>query len=53
MKEYAGICSVCGRDIHCQDGFLNGIVNENKTMCCFDCHEELNKKPDKSDSNFP
>lgn len=44
MKEYVGACSVCGREIHCHDGFLNGTVNDDQTVLCFDCYEEYKEE---------
>lgn len=51
MNEFVGNCSVCGRAIHCHDGFLNGIVNEDKTISCFDCREKHEGQADKSKAN--
>lgn len=39
MKEWVGYCEVCGKDIYCLDGFLNG-VKEEAALLCFDCGEQ-------------
>ncbi|WP_169507508.1 hypothetical protein [Paenibacillus harenae] len=39
MRELVGSCKECGKDIYCLDGFLNGIVLEDKSIVCFDCSE--------------
>ncbi|WP_285880104.1 hypothetical protein [Domibacillus indicus] len=36
LKEWVGQCIVCGKDIYCLDGFLNG-VKEQGELFCFDC----------------
>lgn len=36
MKEYVGQCSVCGRDIYCEDGFLNGFTDSEGRLSCYD-----------------
>ena len=43
MNELVGKCSTCGKEIYCENGFLNGI-NENGKLACFECGEE--KKED-------
>ncbi|MFZ4452204.1 hypothetical protein [Salibacterium aidingense] len=43
MKEIVGNCQSCGKEILCIDGFLNGVVKEDKTMQCFECEEQSNK----------
>ena len=40
MEELVGSCRICGASIYCKEGFLNGIVNEDKTLVCFECAEE-------------
>lgn len=41
MKELVGSCSECGKEIFCLEGFINGVVLEDKSgMKCFDCAEE-------------
>jgi hypothetical protein len=36
MIEKVGICHNCGKDIHCLDGFLDGVLKE-CLLLCFDC----------------
>ncbi|MFD0679275.1 MULTISPECIES: hypothetical protein [unclassified Paenibacillus] len=40
MQELVGHCIKCNKPIMCEDGFLNGIVVEDKTLICFECSEE-------------
>jgi hypothetical protein len=40
VKEHVGECSTCGKTIYCHDGFLNGHVEENGQLSCFDCSNE-------------
>ncbi|MFB4163502.1 hypothetical protein ACE1TI_06575 [Alteribacillus sp. JSM 102045] len=40
MKEKVGSCYICGKEILCLNGFLNGVVDECKHLFCFDCAEE-------------
>ncbi|UVI28940.1 hypothetical protein [Paenibacillus spongiae] len=43
MQELVGRCKQCGKDIYCNDGFINGVVQEDQTLLCFDCsadHED-------------
>ncbi|MDQ0299517.1 hypothetical protein J2S78_001937 [Salibacterium salarium] len=47
MKEVVGECSVCGKEILCMDGFLNGVISKHERLYCFDCanpieHENSN-----------
>ncbi|MBO0958213.1 hypothetical protein J1P26_00590 [Neobacillus sp. MM2021_6] len=39
MRELVGICKCCNKDIYCLDGFLNGILTEEKEIHCFECYE--------------
>jgi hypothetical protein len=41
MKELVGQCSVCHKEIYCLEGFLNGVILENKDLICFECQEEM------------
>ncbi|MET3574270.1 hypothetical protein ACFFIY_12365 [Bhargavaea ullalensis] len=36
MHERVGTCEVCGREVFCLNGFLNGVA-ENGRLRCFDC----------------
>ncbi|AEH48964.1 hypothetical protein [Parageobacillus thermoglucosidasius] len=41
MEELVGFCSQCGKPIHCLQGFLNGVISDEKeTLYCFSCYEE-------------
>ncbi|WP_309119468.1 hypothetical protein [Paenibacillus sp.] len=44
MREFVGNCRSCESPIYCNEGFLNGIVMEDKTLLCFDCSEEPNEE---------
>ncbi|WP_180960286.1 hypothetical protein [Neobacillus cucumis] len=50
MKELVGVCSECGKEVYCLDGFLNGVHTPNKELYCFDCFEThvLQKKAPQS-----
>ncbi|MDD9268054.1 hypothetical protein ACFPES_13530 [Paenibacillus sp. GCM10023248] len=39
MRELVGQCSVCGKDIFCADGFLEGVIREDKQLECLTCSE--------------
>jgi len=39
MQEFIGNCRVCGKTIYCENGFLNGTVQEDQTLECFECQE--------------
>ncbi|MBM7553024.1 hypothetical protein [Thalassobacillus pellis] len=39
MRELVGTCTVCGKEIYCEDGFLNGEHLDNE-LYCFDCAAE-------------
>ncbi|MEC0243705.1 hypothetical protein P4H66_28255 [Paenibacillus dokdonensis] len=40
MQEYIGSCRSCGKAIYCENGFLNGTVQEDQTLECFECQEQ-------------
>ncbi len=40
MEEFVGTCTYCGKDIYCKDGFLNGVLDEEQMVLCYDCAEE-------------
>ena len=48
MEEYIGDCKYCGRAIHCENGFFNGVVLDEHTYACFDCADEHDQKHDTS-----
>ncbi len=37
MKEHVGKCSLCEKEIYCLDGFLDGVVSEDRALYCFEC----------------
>lgn len=37
MRELVGKCRQCGKDVYCEDGFLNGAVVEGVGVICSDC----------------
>lgn len=39
MRERVGDCKQCGKPVYCNEGFLNGVVLEDRTLVCFDCAE--------------
>ena len=41
MQELVGTCHICGKNLHCLDGFFNGQFNNDKKLLCFDCAEEV------------
>lgn len=41
MKEYVGKCEGCGKQIYCLDGFLDGNIQDDQTLLCFDCEKEM------------
>ncbi|WP_170169146.1 hypothetical protein [Mesobacillus subterraneus] len=42
MKEFVGSCHLCGKEIFCMDGFLNGIHTKEGKVLCFDCDVKEN-----------
>lgn len=47
MQEFVGYCKACERKIYCNDGFINGMLLNDKTLLCFDCYSE--NKPETSE----
>lgn len=39
MQEFIGHCRSCGKVIYCENGFLNGTVQKDQTLECFECQE--------------
>ncbi|MFS0635579.1 hypothetical protein AB1K84_06715 [Mesobacillus foraminis] len=37
MKELVGECIQCGKEVFCLDGFLNGSVDDQQQLLCFEC----------------
>lgn len=46
MVEYIGKCVTCNKEVFCEDGFLNGVY-ENDELYCFSCAEENNELAEK------
>ncbi|WHY83218.1 hypothetical protein QNH23_07550 [Siminovitchia fortis] len=44
MRELAGHCRTCGKEIYCENGFFNGVILKDGKIICFNCEE---KKPEK------
>jgi hypothetical protein len=44
MRELVGTCTCCEKEIYCLDGFLNGVITENKELYCFECYQSSEKK---------
>ncbi|MDC3416571.1 hypothetical protein [Aquibacillus salsiterrae] len=45
--ELVGNCERCGRKVFCENGFLNG-VNENNQLFCFPCSESSDDSREES-----
>jgi len=43
MRELVGPCTICGKEIFCLDGFLNGVYVDGEKIHCFDCDKKENK----------
>jgi len=45
MRELIGQCHVCRRHIYCENGFMNGFIDSEGKLSCFDeNHLELQAK---------
>lgn len=44
MRELVGTCTVCGKDVYCLDGFLNGVYEEGQLICMECLKNEKNKE---------
>ncbi|MEC0372699.1 hypothetical protein [Paenibacillus chibensis] len=44
MQEWIGSCRSCGKTIYCENGFLNGTVQEDQTLECFECQEPADEE---------
>ncbi|WP_200961425.1 hypothetical protein [Paenibacillus sp. Soil522] len=40
MQELVGRCKECKKQIFCNDGFINGVVLEDKHLICFNCFDK-------------
>ncbi|EIJ82224.1 hypothetical protein PB1_04810 [Bacillus methanolicus PB1] len=46
MEEFVGFCSECGKQIYCIDGFLNGVVSDDKKGCiAFSAQKKMRRTP--------
>ncbi|SFG33100.1 GrpB domain, predicted nucleotidyltransferase, UPF0157 family [Halobacillus alkaliphilus] len=53
MREPVGKCRNCGTLIYCSGGFLEGVVNNDQTLCCFPCANQTStEKPTVSLSSY-
>lgn len=52
MQELVGQCKECKKQIFCKDGFINGIVLEDKSLICFDCFNKDHGQPLRSQAQF-
>ncbi|WP_196493860.1 hypothetical protein [Ornithinibacillus caprae] len=41
MRELVGECEKCGKEVYCENGFLNG-VHESGELFCQECSSEAN-----------
>ncbi|MBB3131872.1 alpha-D-ribose 1-methylphosphonate 5-phosphate C-P lyase [Paenibacillus rhizosphaerae] len=49
MREWIGKCRDCGKDIYCENGFLNGVVLDDQSLKCFACAEQEDAGTDGSE----
>ena len=40
MEERVGTCVCCRKTIYCLDGFLDGVITEEKILFCHSCLKE-------------
>ena len=40
MKELIGHCAACSKEVYCKGGFLDGVIQEDKSLLCFTCHNK-------------
>ena len=40
VEEKVGQCSICNKTIYCLDGFLDGVITDDKELLCFSCEQE-------------
>ena len=38
MQEPVGVCVDCGKTVYFDGGFLDGVILEDHTLRCSDCH---------------
>lgn len=44
MREKVGTCTCCKKELYCLDGFLNGVITDNKELYCFECYQSSGEK---------
>lgn len=44
MEELIGLCRTCEKPIYCKMGFLDGVVQPDKSLLCFDCSSEVQEE---------
>jgi hypothetical protein len=44
MRELVGPCTKCSKLVFCENGFLNGFVNDQKLLLCASCFNEPKEK---------
>lgn len=38
--EVVGVCTSCQKTVYCRDGFLDGVVSDDKKLYCHSCFEK-------------
>jgi hypothetical protein len=44
MEEKVGYCKICGKELFCENGFLNAALEKDHTLVCFPCEEKRKKE---------
>ncbi|SEM60957.1 hypothetical protein [Paenibacillus sp. OV219] len=44
MRELVGLCQLCNHTVYCEDGFLNGAIEESGRLICSDCAKEREER---------
>ncbi|WP_171628885.1 hypothetical protein [Paenibacillus plantarum] len=44
MEELIGHCCTCEKPIYCKMGFLDGVMQADKSLVCFECSGEAEKE---------
>lgn len=50
LRELVGTCSCCNKEVYCLDGFLNGVLSDEKYIYCMECYENLFKEKENPQS---
>ena len=50
MRELVEMCSKCGKELFCMDGFFNGVHTDDQKILCYDCLEENGDKKENPQS---